>query len=169
MTDLWDHGRVAAHAAEEIPRLIDRVTVAADARAALLLGLIAEGDPGPGVEEARVAVRAGVPRVLDLLDGAARERGALRLAVLFLLAHFPEDRVAILTRAAGAGAESAEDWRRVERALHLQTAAGADPSGHLRLLWPSRPAMPPDRAWRAVVRSVLAPLGAEAAHLMDRG
>ena len=96
-----DKARVDEETARAVPLLIDVLRPsAADpderGRAALLLGLIAEGrgDPPSAAVACRAELRKGIPTYLDALGSAGSD--ALVAALCYLLAHFPEDERVIL-------------------------------------------------------------------------
>lgn len=167
---LWDQGRLDPATPRAVPSLIDRLVKEKCARIALLLGLIAEAEvdaaAGP---EARKAVRQGLTDYLELLGPPARDRDPLFLALLYLLAHFHEEKDAILVRLRSNGwAHEDEDLIRLERVLSFQAAAGSDVVGHMRRLMAVPIAASAEQAWRRIVASVLASFGAEAADAVLR-
>jgi SAM-dependent methyltransferase len=118
---LWDE-KPASQAAAAVPGIIDALAHARDdenaaALLAVLLGLLAESgdDPGEFAAATRSAVRDGLDRYLDLLAGE-RPGPPLTLALLYLVAHFGEDRDQVLGTARGCGL-SVDDYSRLERCL----------------------------------------------------
>ena len=94
-----DEASVHAETARTVPLLIALVaSSAADVddrgRAALLLGLIAEGR-GAAAAECRAEIRRGMRTYLDALVRNSKREG-LVAALLYLLTHFPEDARTIL-------------------------------------------------------------------------
>ena len=94
-----DEASVHADTVRTVPPLIELVaSSAADVddrgRAALLLGLIAEGH-GAAADDCRAEIRKGMRTYLDALV-RDRKRDGLVAALFYLLAHFPEDARTIL-------------------------------------------------------------------------
>ncbi|MCK7625847.1 class I SAM-dependent methyltransferase [Streptomyces sp. RS10V-4] len=154
---VWAAGRPTARAASWARKAtanLDEGSTAHQARTAVLLGLLAEtADPAaaPGVRD---AVREGLPNWLSLLTAHAARPApdpALTLALLYLLAHFPEDAATLLDRTRHLPL-TAEDRSRFERCLARRPAT--DPA--LGRVWPT-PAgwtltdeeRATDRAWAA--------------------
>jgi hypothetical protein len=167
---LWDQGRLDPAAPQAMPSLIERLVQEKSARIALLLGRIAEAeiDPATG-PEARKAVSLGLTAYLELLGPPARDRDPLFLALLYLIAHFHEEKDAILARLRSNGwAHDDEDLTRLERVLSFQAAAGSDVVGHMRRLMAVPNAASAEQAWQRIVASVLATFGAEAADAVLR-
>lgn len=136
---VWSADGPVAGAAERTPALVAALD-AADARRAglltVLLGLLAESehhDHPAGDGPVRAAVHQGLDRYLELLGGSGAGT-PLTLALVYLLAHFPEDRERVL--AAAAGEEPAldeHDLTRLERALRPLDPQAPD----LGRCWPS--------------------------------
>ncbi|MEV4518273.1 class I SAM-dependent methyltransferase [Dactylosporangium sp. NPDC049525] len=169
----------AEHAVPALIAALRTTTGPRGAAVALLLGLLAEV---PG-ERVRAAVHRGLPDYLDAL--AVRAARAELLALTFLLAHFPEDRGAILAATAGLPLP-AGDHERLHRCL-----APLDPQDpELTRIWPDPThwrALPAadrefDRAWMAQApaeqvrmayhldtRSLLAYSGAKALWAAEHG
>jgi hypothetical protein len=150
----------------------------------LLLGLLAEGrSAAPGLETStHEAVRAGLDRFVALLsDGDA----PLRASLLFLLAHFPEDRRHILDAAVAARLD-ADELTRLDRCLQRPTFPDAKAARRIGRSWPSPAAcdavardhglthtqsLPPDelsRVWELETETLLAYSGARAHHAIER-
>jgi len=94
-----DEASVHADTVRTVPPLIELVaSSAADVddrgRAALLLGLIAEGH-GAAADDCRAEIRKGMRTYLDALVRNPKREG-LVAALFYLLAHFPEDARTIL-------------------------------------------------------------------------
>jgi len=102
---------------------------------AILLGMIAESSD----ESLRAAVHDGLPDYLDIARTRAGDNYALALALAYLLAHFAEDREAILVHTASLPLD-AGDYARIERCL-----APLNPDDpELTRVWPE------PRHWRAL-------------------
>jgi SAM-dependent methyltransferase/predicted RNA-binding Zn-ribbon protein involved in translation (DUF1610 family) len=104
-------GPGASQAAREMAGQIRAVPAGHGGHLAVLLGLLAER----GEQDLRRHVRAGLDDYLELL-GALRENTPLGAALVYLLAHFPEDAAAILPVARGALLDE-DDLSRLERCL----------------------------------------------------
>ncbi|WP_225800916.1 class I SAM-dependent methyltransferase [Streptomyces sp. NK15101] len=136
---LWSADGPVDGAAERAGTLVAALD-AADARRTghlvVLLGLLAESeyrDHPAGDGPVRTAVRRGLDRYLELLadSGAGTP---LTLALVYLLAHFPENRERILAAAATEGlALDEHDLTRLERALRPLDPEAPD----LGRCWPS--------------------------------
>jgi len=163
---LWDQGRASAEAPSAVPALIAALATASETaggRLALLLGLLAEAGGGAAAET-HAAARSGIPVYLDAL-GRAATRGT-RLALAFLLAHFPADADAILAHGSvrdGAGTPVAAQ---LERLLRFQDSTRGSLGEYSRRLVPDAAA--PEAARARVSASILAPLGAEAQFALER-
>jgi len=122
---LWRQGRPTELAVPAAAELADRLPGTDDTRrgyVAILLGLLLEaGLPDPDERIVR-AVRDRLPAILELWRGTGPT--PVRLALMFLLAHFPSDRDAVLAVAVGLGID-ADDMSRLDRAL--ATLDAADP------------------------------------------
>ncbi|WP_224364190.1 hypothetical protein [Hyalangium versicolor] len=189
----WADGRLSGATLPVVPLLVGALESAQPltvARAALLLGVLAEAPAEhPLAREVREAVRRGVPLALAAARRNMSSRRA-RLALLFLLAHFPEDRERVLGELEPGGF-GPDDFSRLERCLH--TADFSAP-GRVELIgrgWPS-PAFwrvteeeaAADQQWRRGLglsaeqlevywkeetTAVLALLGAQAEHAIEEG
>jgi SAM-dependent methyltransferase len=101
-----DEAWINEETARAVPLLIELLRSSASGlddcgRAALLLGLIAEarGVTASVAAECRTELRKGIPTYLEALAGTDLTRAgneALVAALLYLLAHFPEDKRVIL-------------------------------------------------------------------------
>ncbi|MFC0863858.1 methyltransferase domain-containing protein [Sphaerimonospora cavernae] len=110
---VWEDGRPTELAPQAVGELMPYLDLVGDDRVGrllVLLGLLAEGD-----DRVRAAVRQGLDRYLDLLN-RADPRGPRGQALLYLLAHFPEDRDRILAEVAPLGLEE-DDLSRLDRCL----------------------------------------------------
>jgi SAM-dependent methyltransferase len=133
---LWDDGVLTDLALPAVPALVARLDKAADDRKghlAVLLGVLAEAEfPATGGPVA-TAVRAGLDRYLELLAQGA-DADPSTLGLVYLLAHFPDDRERILAAAAAVTpALSDDDLTRLVRLLTPADQAHAD----LGRVWPS--------------------------------
>src|SRR5215213_5009417 len=131
---LWTDGDLTALALPAVPVLVaelDRVGADRQGHLAVLLGLLAEAEYPATDGPVTAAVRAGLNRYLDLLDGGASD-APLTLALLYLLAHLPDDADRILAAAAPLALD-ADDRSRLERALAPLDPAAPD----LGRCWPS--------------------------------
>lgn len=186
--EAWDGQRLRltapAAAAQMIARL-DDPDPALRAELVLLLGLLAEGrTPAVGIRVAtRQAVLAGLDRYLELLND---EDGRLRASLLFLLAHFPEDRRRILDAARSIPLD-ADRLTRLDRCLQQPAFPDAAASRRLGRSWPSpatcdsvagahglthTESLPPDeldRLWKLETVTLLAYAGALAHHGIEGG
>ncbi|GIJ29514.1 hypothetical protein Vqi01_46760 [Micromonospora qiuiae] len=120
---VWEAGTVTAAAPDAVPALVAALDTAPApaqrARLALLLGLLAEASaPSAEAASVRQAVHSRLPGYLELLLGTAEAAAdePIRQALLFLVAHFPEDREEILA-VAGKIDLGEEDLSRLERCL----------------------------------------------------
>ncbi|MER8260692.1 methyltransferase domain-containing protein [Streptomyces albidoflavus] len=131
---LWDEGAARPGAREAIPLLVAALQgtpPGKQARLALLLGLLAEtGD------EAHEAARQGLGEVLALLPAAVSAEPSLTASLLYLLAHFPEDRERIRPAVDGLALD-ADERTRLERCLTTYAAADAATRWHLGRVFPS--------------------------------
>jgi SAM-dependent methyltransferase len=112
VASLWDQGSPVPGALAAVPALVGSLGELPHerrARLVLLLGMFA------GTPEAHGAIQAGVQKYLELLAGARRDR-PLVLALLYLLAHFPQERGRIMAAVAGLDLE-ADDLTRLDRCL----------------------------------------------------
>jgi hypothetical protein len=140
--EAWDAGALLPSAPVAAAGMIARLDDPNPGRRAqlvLLLGLLAEGrSPAAGHEDAtREAVRAGLDRFLELLTGSrGHDDGPLRASLLFLLAHFPEDRRRILGAARSARLD-ADELTRLERCLQQPTFPDVHATRRLGRGWPS--------------------------------
>ncbi|MFC4052396.1 class I SAM-dependent methyltransferase [Actinomadura syzygii] len=130
---VWAGGRPrpgASDAAQEIVQRVLAVPAGRRAHLAVLLGLLAETaeDDAP---ELRRRIRDGLPRFVELLDTLKQDE-PLGAALVYLLAHFPEDAARILPAARNAALDP-DDFARLERCL-----ASFDPSApFIGRAWPS--------------------------------
>ena len=184
--EAWDAGWLRPSAPAATARLIVRLDdpdPGRRAQIALLLGLLAEGrSPATGLlETTREAVRAGLDRFLGMLEPSPEP---LRASLLFLLAHFPQDRRPILDAARSARL-GADELTRLDRCL--QQPSFPDPNAARRLgrSWPSPAAcdavardqglshtqgLPPDQlahVWELETATLLAYSGARAHHAIE--
>lgn len=117
----WADGRLSGATLPVVPLLVGTLEAAQPltvARAALLLGALAEAPAEhPAALEVREAVRRGVPSALAAVRRHVSSQRA-RLALLFLLAHFPEDRERVLGEL-DPGGFGPEDFSRLERCLRV--------------------------------------------------
>ncbi|MFF8562671.1 methyltransferase domain-containing protein [Streptomyces albidoflavus] len=131
---LWDEGAARPGAPAAVPLLaaaLRDAPPAGQARLTLLLGLLAEtGD------EAHEATRQGLGDVLGLLAKAGSGEPALTAALLYLLAHFPEDRERILRTVDGLALD-ADERTRLDRCLRTYATADAAARWHLGRVFPS--------------------------------
>ena len=173
VTCLWDQGLLDADAPAAVPALVRVLAEPTTpevkrARIALLLGLLAEGrDDGRAQGRAalaRAAVRSGIPRYLELLGDSTTP--AVRLALIYLLAHFHEDGASILAHEALQGSAGTPAMARLERVLRFQDSSSGDLIEHAKQLVPDGTAQP-DWARSQIRASILAPLGAEALFVIE--
>ncbi|MCI0384729.1 class I SAM-dependent methyltransferase [Streptomyces sp. CNQ085] len=136
---VWSPGGPVDGAADRIPELVAALDEG-DARRTgyltVLLGLLAESeyrDHPAGDGPVRAAVRQGLDRYLELL-GRSGPATPLTLALVYLLAHFPEDRVRVLAAASTEElALDEHDLTRLERTLRPLDPHAPD----LGRCWPS--------------------------------
>lgn len=182
---VWHDGAAAPAALAAAPALVAAVQLADGdrlGRLLVLLGLLAETEyPAHGPLTA--AVRTGMDRYLDVLRGAVKD-SPLALAAVYLVAHFPADRDAILAAAAPLRLDP-PDQTRLERALTELDRSDPD----LGRAWPSpaewdisaeerefdrrwistlSPEMV-DLTWQNDTRSVLGTLGGKALWAQSHG
>jgi hypothetical protein len=188
--EAWDAGRLlrsAPVAATHMIARLDDPDRGERAQLVLLLGLLAEGRSSAAGREdvTREAVRAGLDRFLELLNG---DDAPLRASLLFLLAHFPEDRRRILDAARSAPLD-ADELTRLDRSLQRPVFPDVEATRRLGRGWPS-PAvcdavvrahehdhglthtqgMPEDelgRVWELETLTLLAYSGARADHAIE--
>jgi SAM-dependent methyltransferase len=133
---LWKDGALTDAAPAAVPSVVNALAEVDDdrrGRLLVLLGLLVEAE-APAGGAVYTAARAGLGRYLDLLAGRA-DGEPLTLALVYLLAHFPDDRDRILPAVAGLGL-GADDRSRLERSLErLDTENPAGVS--LGRTWPS--------------------------------
>ena len=140
--EAWDAGRLLPQAPVAAGRMIARLDdpdASQRAQLALLLGVLAEGHSSDAsrMEMTRAAVRAGLDRFLELLNGhRGDEDRPLRASLLFLLAHFPEDRSRVLAVARAAGLD-ADELSRLDRCLQQPRFPDAKAARRLGRSWPS--------------------------------
>jgi hypothetical protein len=140
--EAWDAGHLLPTAPVAAARMIaalDDPDAGQRAQLALLLGVLAEGRSSDGslMEMTREAVRAGLDRFLELLNGdRGDEDRPLRASLLFLLAHFPEDRSRVLDAARSAGLD-ADELSRLDRCLQEPRFPDAHAARRLGRSWPS--------------------------------
>src|SRR5206468_8006096 len=136
---------------------------------ALLLGLLAEGRDDSRAEGraalARAAVRLGIPHYLKMLGDSTVP--AVRLAAIYLLAHFHEDGEGILTHESLQGIAGTPAMARLERVLQFQDLSRGDLIDYAKQFVPDGSAQP-DEARSQVRASILAPLGAEAHFVIEK-
>jgi hypothetical protein len=124
-------------AAEAVPlarnliAILDRASEPGQARAVLLLGILAE--KGPAVRD---AAREGLGCYLHLLASAASD-GPLYLGLLYLLAHFPEDGEHIMAVAGHHSARDPHGISRLERTLQKPGASDPETIDGAGRSWPS--------------------------------
>ncbi|MGW4065079.1 class I SAM-dependent methyltransferase [Amycolatopsis sp. NPDC004747] len=115
---LWNDGAATAAALPAVPGIVAAFGEADDAHAgylAVLLGLLAEADsPGFG-GELTAAIAQGTGGYLERLAGCAKG-DPLALALLYLLAHLPQERDRVLAAVAGLDIDP-DDRTRLERCL----------------------------------------------------
>lgn len=163
----------------DVPGLLDLVDGPPHpdrARVALLLGAVLSDGGRPHLSgQVREAVRAGLSALLSALLSGGSE-SALHQALLYLLAHLPEERERILPAVSRCAGE--DDASRVRRCL----AAGDEEGTGVGRAWPAparwrsspRPedltADPAELAelWRAETAALRAHLGARAEHEIHR-
>lgn len=132
-TEFWEDGSVRPEALSGIPALLDllgAVPPEKQAKLAVLLGLLAEAD-SPG----HPAVRKGLDLYLRLLGNGRKDAGR-EAALVFLLAHFPEDREPILAAVSTAGLDE-DDLSRLTRCLQPYETADAATRWNLGRVFPS--------------------------------
>jgi SAM-dependent methyltransferase len=131
---LWNDGKLTDLAPEAAPAVVaalDEVGADRQGRLAILLGLLVEAEYPRTDGDVATAVRAGLDRYLDLLRGGG-DGQPLTLALLYLLAHLPDDRDRILAAVAELDLDVA-DRTRLERGL-----AELDPENpDLGRCWPA--------------------------------
>ncbi|MEZ0075079.1 class I SAM-dependent methyltransferase [Planotetraspora sp. GP83] len=130
---LWEPGAPTDLALPAVPELVASVGRVDDHRAGyliILLGLLAEADSDPG-GPVRDAVRQGMDRYLDVLSRVGPDE-PLTQALVYLLAHFPEDRGRILPLIEPLGLEEG-DVSRLDRCLRTLDPDAPD----LGRVWPS--------------------------------
>ncbi|MCH6159934.1 methyltransferase domain-containing protein [Streptomyces marispadix] len=155
LLSVWSDGSALPGAPRAAEDAAEKIRQAPDGRRghlALLLGLLTEtGEPG-----LRRRVRAGLHHYLALLD-TLRDEVPLGTALVYLLAHFPEDADRILPTARKAPLDP-DDLARLERCL-----ASFDPeSPGIGRSWPSPARWVLSHAERDQERRWLATLGHEA-------
>ncbi|MFF4989219.1 methyltransferase domain-containing protein [Streptosporangium saharense] len=131
--EFWEDGSVRPEALSDIPALLDllgAVPPGKQAKLAVLLGLLAEAD-SPG----HPAVRKGLDLYLRLLGDGRKDPGR-EAALVFLLAHFPEDREPILTAVSTADLDE-DDLSRLTRCLQPYETADAATRWNLGRVFPS--------------------------------
>lgn len=115
---VWNAGspprRSALAAVPALVTLLDELDDRRKGYVAILLGLIAESEH-PAYGELHAAVRRGLDRYLDLLRSTPVDE-PLSLALRYLVAHFPDDRDAVLAAVADLDVPS-DDLARLDRAL----------------------------------------------------
>jgi SAM-dependent methyltransferase len=116
VASVWEAGTLTAEAAAAVPAVIDALSSVERGRRGylvILLGLIVEAR---NCDEALAdTIRGSLDRYLELLVERPLDDG-LTLALLYLLAHFPQDRERILGAAAGLGLDP-DDGSRLDRVL----------------------------------------------------
>jgi len=115
---LWAAGELTSLAESAVPQLmagLDQADGVKKGYLAILLGLIAEAEYPDTESATAAAVRKGLSRYLDLW-AQTRKGQPLRLALQYLLSHFPGDRDRILAVAAGLELDR-DDASRLDRAL----------------------------------------------------
>ncbi|WDZ83576.1 class I SAM-dependent methyltransferase [Micromonospora cathayae] len=155
---LWDDGRLTEAALPTVPELVRALgTVGRDRRGhlAVLLGLLAEVEPEQDARPVHEAVRAGLAGYLDQL-AAATDDYPFRLALLYLLAHFPADAAAIRPVVAGLRLDE-DDLTRLERCLQQLDPDAPD----LGRVWPAPSAWSLTEAERALDRKWISQLTPE--------
>ncbi|MGW4798592.1 class I SAM-dependent methyltransferase [Nonomuraea sp. NPDC004297] len=157
---LWEDGRATDAALPAVPALVARLDAddaddVSKGHLALLLGLLAETSfPATG-GEVHAAVRRGLGGYLRLVR-LAPAGSPLSLALLYLLAHFPGDRDAILAAVRDVPLEAA-DRTRLERSLRVLDPADPD----LGRVWPSPAVWALDDAERGFDRAWIERLSPE--------
>ncbi|HEX4816679.1 MAG TPA: class I SAM-dependent methyltransferase [Nonomuraea sp.] len=140
------------------PLLVARLQEADDVRRghlAVLLGLLAEASFPETGGDLHAAVRRGLPAYLRLVRRAPGG-GPLSLALLYLLAHFPGDREAILGAVADLDLD-AGDRTRLDRALRTLDRSAPD----LGRCWPAPSVWSLDESERRFDRRWIQELTAE--------
>lgn len=138
LSGTWSEGGVNATTVDAVPHLVELLMVA-DAVwrpwIALILGVLVEGQAiDPAVQTAvGNAVAASYDRYRELLDKLPPGECAARLALLYLLAHFP-DRGDLLEALDRSPEVEAEDATRVARCTEDPTLRSRFPLGRV---WPS--------------------------------
>lgn len=131
---LWRDGELTPLAEGAVPSIVARLDSVGGNRQGyllVLLGLLAEADPAGESGAVHAAVHAGLERYLSLLDDSS-DGNPLMLALLYLLAHFPQDRRRILA-AVPVGKLDLGDLSRLDRALRR-----LDPDNpELGRVWPA--------------------------------
>ncbi|MDY7233221.1 hypothetical protein [Hyalangium rubrum] len=187
---VWTDGRLSSATLPAVPLLVGALQAPEPlkvARAALLLGVLAETSAEK--QEVREALRRAIPSALAAARRCVHSPPA-RLSLVFLLAHFPEDREQVLG-GVDPGWFGPEDFSRLERCL--RSPDFADP-GLVDIIcrgWPS-PAFwkvteeeaATDRRWRRTLDlsteqvatywreetvALLALLGAQAEFAIEEG
>ncbi|MGV9329956.1 class I SAM-dependent methyltransferase [Streptosporangium sandarakinum] len=131
---VWDGGTLtglALPAASEIVDGLDRVGEDRAGLLAVLLGLLAEAEAYVPDSPVRAAVRQGMDRYLDLLDRCEPDE-PLAQGLIYLLAHFPEDRDRILAQVSRLELP-VDDLSRLDRCLRELDPADPD----LGRVWPA--------------------------------
>lgn len=125
--DAWADGELLARAPEVAASLVRSLvdtTPLPTAQALLALGLLHEGRSADAelAEATRSAVAAGLDQYIAIASRASRQPDdrALRLALLYLLAHFPEHAVTLDPLVVRLDPGS-DDAARVRRCLHPPT------------------------------------------------
>lgn len=115
---LWAEGELTSLALPAVPELIaqlDQVDGERISHLAILLGLLTEAEYPDAEGEVTVAVRKGLSRYLNLWEQTKKGQ-PLRLALQYLVSHFPGDRERILAVAIGLELD-ADDMSRLDRVL----------------------------------------------------
>jgi hypothetical protein len=160
---LWDNGSLRADAPAATPALVQLLANPGTseikrARLALLLGLLAEGREEPATL-ARSAVQSGLPYYLRILGESTAP--TVRLALIYLLAHFYEDRASILAHASVEGAASDPAIARLDRILRFQDPSSGEIVEYTKQFVRDE-TIPTEVAYAQVRASMLSPFGAEA-------
>jgi SAM-dependent methyltransferase len=131
---LWDDGAATDIALSSVPELVaalDQVGPEKQGHLAVLLGLLAESEYPEFDGPLATAVRAGLPRYLELVGHGVKGQ-PLTLALLYLVSHFPEDRERVLAAVAPLNLDP-DDQTRLERNLRVLDLENPD----LGRVWPS--------------------------------
>ncbi|MGW5051302.1 methyltransferase domain-containing protein [Actinokineospora sp. NPDC004072] len=155
---LWSEGKLTDLALDAVPEVIAALDAAGPDRkghVAILLGLLAEAEYPRLDGPVATAVRAGLDSYLALVRGGSSGQ-PLTLALLYLLAHFPADRAAILAVTDELDLDPEE---RTRLARGLAELDPADPD--LGQVWPAPSAWKMDEENAAHAKAAVAGLTPE--------